>query len=354
MITWFSSLSVQVQAALIGAVSTLVVLFFRDLIFKIFQESREKKRTAANVYRKYSDPLAAASTSLIWCLDEIFFAEGRGTFLKEPEPKSKYENYKRRSTLYRLAALLGWIRAIKRELSFLSLNNRKNLQKLEEAINSFESALADGPHVEIERLNRLCELWNIDIPDDKQIKSPLGAQIDLLIKEHLHSEKVSVATKLTEDSQSKLCMEVVKLVCSRLRINNLSSDILNETKARAIQQIAIREAWLYRDWQSGIGDLMIREIQTGIRRFEILGYKDFEGIILHGNNEERRWVARLSSLFDGVDVTGADRYDARVEQLRNTMIATAKLVKVLSEIGKGKEGMSDLTLNVASKILNEN
>ena len=119
----------------------------------------------------------------------------------------------------------------------------------------------------------------------------------------------------------------------------------------AIQELSRKESWLYRDWQAGIGDLMIIKIDHSARNFAVIGFKEFETFILSGTDEQKRWVDRLNKLFDNLDVSGADRYDARVQQLWNTMVATAKLVKTLAKVKTRQHIVSKDTICIADKIL---
>ncbi|MHC4518695.1 MAG: hypothetical protein ACYTAS_08920, partial [Planctomycetota bacterium] len=118
-------------------------------------------------------------------------------------------------------------------------------------------------------------------------------------------------------------------------------------------QISIRESWLYRDWQAGIGDLMIAKTSSGQRNFEVVGYKDFESMVLAGKKEEERWLARLKGTLDDLDVSGADEFDARVNQLRTTMIANAKLIRALAQVKTRQHLVSDKTLRIADEILRD-
>ncbi len=61
-----------------------------------------------------------------------------------------YNEYKRTSTLYRIATFLGWVRALNIELSALS-RNADRASSVYQAIEEAQKALADGPHVELHR-----------------------------------------------------------------------------------------------------------------------------------------------------------------------------------------------------------
>ncbi|MHC4268432.1 MAG: hypothetical protein ACYSTS_08200 [Planctomycetota bacterium] len=347
---WLFTLPVQAQAAIIGACVTLIGIFLRDLLFKLLQEYREERKSAIEIFRKYADPLTSSATSLLWRFHEIFYHKERSVYLKEP--RTEFENYKKISTTYRLASILGWIRAYRRELSFLQAKNKKQLITIEESINSIERALADGPHIEQKRLEGLIVLWKLNAQLSNCSRPRLAIIINNIIKPFLHDAKVELASKLPSQQQYQLCNQIAEILCDELKMNHLSDQVINETKARAIQELSIKESWLYRDWQEGIGDLMIMEIDHSSRKFAVVGFKEFENFLLSGTDEQKRWIDRLNNIFINLDVSGADIYDARVQQLRNTMVAIAKLVKALAKVKTRQHIVSKETISIADNILN--
>ena len=79
------------------------------------QENAEKKR---DIYEKYAQPLAADAVNLLWRLDEILFKQ-RAQYLALEAPATPFNEYKLISTCYRIGAVVGWIRAIRLEQSYL-------------------------------------------------------------------------------------------------------------------------------------------------------------------------------------------------------------------------------------------
>lgn len=108
----------RVQAAVVVALVTLSVALLGEMFVRV-RERRVRRESATTVYRKYADPLAAASTALFYRLREIFDERGGGFYLQNHEHVVRYEHYKAISTLYRLAAFLGWVQGLKRELFFV-------------------------------------------------------------------------------------------------------------------------------------------------------------------------------------------------------------------------------------------
>ena len=353
--SWFSNLNESVQAALVGAAASLLVLAVRDVAVKFWELRVERRRTALAVYKQYADPLANSASSLMWRLHEIFHAPGRATFLVNQDPRTSFESYKRRSTLYRIASLLGWIRALRRELSFLSLADNRRLAPVDGAIFRLEASLADGPHVERERLNRLCAFWEWEQPQDEARAAGIAASLERIVKKRQHQAGVHVADQLEVRDQEELCLAVVSALGQELGTRSLSPEEIGAQRAAIIRRIAVREAWLYRDWQSGLGDLLILETKRGDRRFEVVGYRDFERLLLSSERPDGIWIERLSQMIDGIDLTTSDaeRYDARIDQLRNTMVAVAALVLALNQASPRRQPVQSTAIEKARWILED-
>lgn len=350
MINWLRSLDVPIQAALIAAFVTIFSILLKDMLFKKMEEGQEKRRYALDVYRNYADPLAYAATSLFWRMREILTQDGRGSFLKSSGAGTQFDRYKYESTLYRLAVLIGWLRAYRRELTLFSLSDPKKLAVLNKAIGEFEKGLADGAHVEVQRIKSLAALWCISVPSDAQSLSRTAVAVEQTLKSSLQLAGVDLAKSLTAEDQKKLCRDVADVIAEQIQIEQLSDNIIQETLARAVRSLSIREAWLYRDFQSAIGDMMIREVKDGARRYEVIGFRDFEALLLSNDEVDKRWITRLGRILDGLDISGADRFDARVEMLEETLIATIEMLEALAKIDPKRGAVSMLTLEECGKL----
>lgn len=349
MFGWFSALDVRLQAAIIAGVVALIGILLKDLVIARWQERRSARQTTVSVYRSYADPLASAATSLLWRLHEIFYRE---SYYLQPEGEPTiYERYKQISTLYRLARLLGWIRAYQRELTFLPEAEPGKLNTIQEAITKFESALADGSDVELQRLESLSALWGLKLSENEEEKARVANALERVLKRSLHTARIRLATHLEPAAQRELCLKARELLAKELKTTPISDAIFEETLARATQSLSIRESWLYRDFQAGIGDLMIEVSPSHTRRFDVIGYRNFEAMVYEGSDEERRWLQRLANTIESLDISGADRFDARVELLRNTLFATAELVLALTTGETRRSLVSAQTVDVAKKIL---
>ena len=334
--SWISAPAIL--AAALTAVFTLVGILFKDLFLKRLEEGRSDRRAETAIYERYSNPLVTSAISLLHRLNEILFKEHRPIYLQKrtrlaqgADLHRSYLFYKRLSTAYRVAAVLGWIRACRREFSYLRIAEPVKAQDVDRAIESFEKALADGGWVEQERVLRLCELWQLGR------MSPLGAndgverlgvKINNLLWDILdesHSAKEDAAA-LRDEMKRDLCRRTADCITSFLSTNPVSDTSMDRTWPDAFNIITMREAWIYRDWQSAIGDLMTRTSELGARGFEIVGYGEFEQFAGSGTEQQKAALDRLLAVFDGLDLSIQDRFDCRPRQLRAVAEATAKLV----------------------------
>lgn len=345
---WFNNLSPHAQAALIAALVTLAGILIKDLLIALWQDRKKSQKELLAIFQKYADPLSSAATSLLWRLNEIFSKEGRGAYLKSDAPPNPYNSYKKISTLYRLAGLIGWIRAFRRELSYLRVRDKKGFQSMQRALDDFESALADGPQMELEKLERLVRLWNLPPPTDDSDKSTLAVEIEQTMHRQFHAEGVYEGGAVSPEAKKRICSSIATLLSNRLKAKPLSAEIVNETKSRAFDILTIKETWFYRDWQVALGDLMIASIEGSPRQFDVIGFGAFESIWISDDDQEKRLLIRLNAIIDGLDVSITD--DCRVRQLKKIFQATARLVKALASISTGRDTISSATLGVAQKV----
>lgn len=358
-IPWFLALPPASQAALIaaivgglaGAAATLLAGVLRDIAAKWWTDRRGDRRSADEVYRRYAEPLAAAATSLMWRLNEMFGKDGRSSFLTAREPRTDFEDYKLRSTYYRLAALLGWLRALRRELSFLRLAGKHRIDIIEDAIDNLERSLADGHHVELQRLKGLLHIWALPSVAEERLRLRLAVDLENCVKRALQTEPVASALELSPAGQSALCTEAAALICMSAKFAPISADVLAETRSRAIRQVAIREAWLYRDWQAAVGDLVLRESTAGNRRFDVIGFGDFESLMLEPTPAQFRILCRIGSMFHDVDLDHADPFDARPATLNALLCATAALVHEIAKVRVSAPLVSRATVAAAKHIV---
>jgi hypothetical protein len=347
--------AVSLETAAIAAVGALLGVILKDIIFKLVEDYRTKKETLRAVYARYADPLSIATVSLLWRLHEALEQPGRGRFLKligVPPTTNKYSTfgvYKKLSTLYRLAALLGWIRACRREFSYLKVAESEAHGPIELAIGEFEHALADGPAVAIERLVQLCSLWEIKESLSEEARQTLAVDLEIAIDEFFQNLNVDEVSLLTDDQKLALASSTSKVITASLSLDDVPRVALESSFARASQIVDFKEAWIYRDWQSAIGDLMLVPIDGAERRFEVIGFSEFESMCTDGTDVQKKWILRLSAVFDGVDLAWKDPYDHRPSQLGAVLHATASLALALSS-SVDKRNISEKSRQLAGRI----
>jgi hypothetical protein len=345
------------KSALIGLAGVVLGFVIRDALLPVyfFRRKREteledqfrKRRDelenqyrneliqARDVVRLYADPLLQSCTSLNFRLKEVLEQKGRATFLLPQTPQSEFVIYKRISTLYRLAALLAWIRAYRIERSYLDPNDVGGRpSEIERVVQDIESALADGPRVETQRLNELLRIWVPSCPTVSEHGGrDLAIAIDNVLRSILTQEKKTHALELTDDGKGQLCSEAAEIISHGLSVN-IPPQLITGELSRAIVFFGIKEAYVYRDWQQAIGDLLLTKLTGTPRRFDVMGYAQFESLFLGSDvarETERRWIRRLDAVFAGLEPDKEDVFDARRDQLKRIRQASERLQRVLEE-----------------------
>lgn len=122
----------------------------------------------------------------------------------------------------------------------------------------------------------------------------------------------------------------------------------------------MREAWIFRDQQAAIGDLMLQELHgatgpavSGARRFEVMGYGTFDAMLREPDEgaPEQRWIELLQRVLTGLNVREDDGSDARVYQLRTTLLATAKILVAVAGVEERPGSVDGETARRAREII---
>lgn len=350
MIEWFSNLSETVKAAIIGAaigaIVALISMLFKDWLFQLLSESRKSKKERNDTFKKYANPIILSSVSLAFRIKEIF--ENRGYFLLDNAPKNTFNKYKYISTLYRICSLLGWIRASKKEISFIEVKQKK-FKSIEDALQKLENSLADGTHIEISRVEHLCREWNLNYGSlNSETKKKLGIEIEHIFRQYIFEKNVQLPTELDNEEQVKLLKAIADFICRETKNENLEIELIREKQKTTIKEISRRENWIYRDWQLAIGDLMIVEVENMSRKYDIIGYGDFECLYETAPEPQRRWIERVDNMFRNLNVFIDDRFDARGLQLKNAYVSVLDIIEAHVSI-QGYTCISKETLNVLRK-----
>ncbi|MCU7549828.1 hypothetical protein OCK74_11920 [Chitinophagaceae bacterium LB-8] len=338
-----------IAAAIIGAGISVLTILTKDYWFPILTERRNTKAKRRQTFRKYANPLMISSIVLLYRIKEIFY---RGYFLLDISPKNYFNDYKYISSIYRLLALIGWIRASKIELSYIEVEKTDDYKYIEKAITEFEKSLADGEHIEQSVLENLAEHWNLPINSlQKEDKNKLGVNIEKIIDEYCFKEKVEIPLELSEETKQNLAKAVSDLICTTIKCSKVDKEIINETVKTTIKEMSRVEAWIFRDWQSALGDMMIKKASNDTeRKFEVIGFKEFEQLYTSNEPEDRKWIERIDRLFRNLDVSLNDRFDARTQQFKNIYKATYGLLEAYSKVNTSDIDLTGDALNKLKKL----
>ena len=338
--------SPQVVAALLALAGVVVGLIARDIVMAIYLVRQKRAQDLADrqeaegkqhqdLVRLYSDPLKDAVTSLRHRLKEIV-EQKQARYLLADSPNISFLEYKRISTLYRIAAVLGWIRAIRRERSYLDPQQASGSVEMQ-AISAFEETLADGRHVELHRLDELSNLWRVSTIAPEQ-KGDIASLIDGERADFLAMKKVLSASDLSDPDQVELAERCAAIIRRGAGVD-IPADLIAATAKQSTVTFGIKEAYIYRDWQVAIGDMMLLEDKRGTRHFSVLGFGVFEELVLEARKETgshvARWIGRLERLIHDLDMTQIGMFDARREQLRTIYNCVIKLEVALEQRIRG-------------------
>ena len=345
----------EVLTALIGTATGVVLAIVSSLVIPLALKRQEKVEQRRSVHEKYAQPLAADAVNLLWRLDEILF-KGRAQYLHEDAPPTPFNVYKRISTCYRLAAVLGWVRAIELEQSYLFFGEDVSVEDLRAAVADLKSALADSPHVEAHVLHGLAEMWGVPLPAD-----PAGvaraAACGNAEMQHVLAEFGLIHYRdlcgLDEAGQTQVVQRMSAAITGALGRPPVDVALLRATRARALECMAVKQAWIYRDWQQAIGTLMIRPIGGAARRFDVLDYGTFERQFTDEQSDERPWMERLEAVVVGIDVANPDHADFRVAQLRAVGRALAALVCAIERLDLERRILDPKACQLARQVLAE-
>jgi len=338
------------KPAIIGATVAILIMLSKDLIIKLWFDNRKSKKDELIVFRQYADPLSNATMSLLWRLNEIFKQKHKSSYL-HIKYTTDYAVYKRVSTVYRLASLLGWLHAFQKELALLKTKDNNELQEIKNSINEFRAALADGTHIELERLKGFMELWNFNFKDC-QTNSIVASCIDNEIKDFVAKKELTRALDLTDEDKFELVKLITTEMAENYKVNKVPDDIIKQTTAQAIQLCSLKESWIYRDWQDAIGDMMLIENKSETRKYDVIGFYEFSNKLKSADNKDVEWITRIEDVFYDLDVTGANKADMRLEQLKHVVKSTSNLMLSLTANDKQRKVLMSKTIKLANKLIN--
>lgn len=356
--SWFKHLDPAVQAALVAgavALAVAVVTAISTTTNQLLTAWLNRRNAVAgerdlrrDLYRKYADPLTSAAESLYWRLHEIF-EDGRSGYLAPGGGRTRFEHYKASSTRYRLACLLGWMTALQRELTLCNAQPDKSVAAMRDAVAKLEFAMAEGGHIERRKADRLAELWDLRLTD----LDIAGRVIDPIVDRRRHESGVDSAARLGADAQVSLLQEVAHALSRHSTTISAKTELIQETRVEAIAALSTREAWLYRDWQTAIGDWMLVEAAGGARRFDVRSYRSFAAAEIQPADDDKESLARLNEVTDDLDVQGDPLDDARIGQLRDVYSAVARLILRFHEVEPSRSAVGAAALRHATQTLTD-
>jgi hypothetical protein len=325
-----TSILTPIIAALIGSAFAIAGILLKEHFILRANARHARSETQKDIVRSYMAPLTSGCEKLIWRFKEVFI-DNRHQWLMSNTLPISYNEHKRVSTLYRIATLLGWIRAINLELNALEQGSSRFTGPLATAIGSFQSALADGPHTELRRLEQLCTSWNVDI---KQLtlaqKQSLAVDLEVEYYKVAGSrlrENPDYLLDLSDSKKLECCVALAAFLAEKLHIKSLSSEFVQERVQFALESLAYEESLIYREWQEAIGDAMLVSEQGSIRKFRIIGYADFSKLL----RTRSPWISAFRTSIDDINFAVIDKRDVRLQQLLKLAKAVADMLDAIAK-----------------------
>ena len=319
-----SPLLIGVSSALIGAASALVVATIREY-WNRGKAKRERAQSENDIYRRYLAPLCDACEKIVWRAEEIFIGRRHAYLLTETLPLD-FNSYKRTSTLYRIATLIGWIRGMTLELRALPTARKGKGVPIVEQIAAFQKALADGPHVEEHRLASMAELWAIDLSDlDAAQRADLAMRFEIEAHRVTEGQLKSPGAPVRDmpaKARQAVCKSLIEFLTTEAGTPRRVGTLEPAQTGQAIKALGYREALLYRDWQDALGDAMIEPDPHSERRFRIIGYEEFSAKL----ETDTPWFRVFKTSIDDIDLTNPDPLDVRARQMGEISAAVAAIL----------------------------
>ena len=330
-----NSVQVTIFSSILSAIIALTVVFINRLF-----DNRKTKKEKYDTVKKYANPIIFASEQLAGRLKEIL--EFNGAYLLPKAPMNGYFKYKFDSTTYRLNSLLGLIHAAQKEQSYIEGTKIRHNKKIQSSIHKFQKTLADGSQVEVSILNDLGKLFNLNISNLEDSKKALIAvELEKIVFYYIPDSVKKNVINISNEMQVEMLQKILDFICSEINHTKINKIIIEENRVTAIKEISREFCWIYRDWQFAIGDIMIKEIKDANRRFDVIGFPEFQ--LIHKSNY---WLKKTDDLFSNLDVSVEDRFDSRVKQLKQIYDSIIELISTLREIVKKEESISESSFDV--------
>lgn len=340
---------IPLWSALIGATSALLTIFMKEYIFVKLHRRESKRLSEIEIYRQYLAPLCSISEKLTWRFKEIFI-DKRHQFLLSSTLPLAFNQYKRNSTLYRIAVFIGWMRAIEMELNALPRGGSSIVLPISDQLEAFRKALADGLHVELYRLEQIASVWGIDLQSlAREDKIKLATKFEVAmygaVGERLKEDQKYLET-IGDEERLEICCKLADFICTSIGRKKMDRPYIKETVSRVISSLSYRESLIYRDWQDAIGDSMLERDHDSVRRFKVIGYQLFEQLL----TQDTPWMKVFSSSIVDINFDEIDPNDFRSKQIKDIAIAVSNLIVAVSE-SEDKDLIAENTLGEAKKLV---
>jgi len=328
--------------AMTATLTTILVFFAKEWLDNR-RDRKAESQQKLDVFKLYGEPLSMAAKALVDRLMEVFQYEAQ--YFRAKRRKSERDVYHYVSTMYRLCSVLGWIRAASRELSNLAVADRATTHHIQDSIQALRAALADGRVHPGARISYFGEKWQMEVSPLLEEKAEETEEaIDTLIGDELQGKARRMLVNMPAEEQQSLLRKVADYLSKELGQEPISDEILLAHRSKILRILSRTEAWIYRDWQHAIGDIMLKEAtqENSLRRLEVMGYLDFERMYVahEGDPNAHRWLERVERLFYNLNLTVDEKIDTRAAQLRKTCSALIQLCFALEDADKTNDFLS--------------
>ncbi|SFP41421.1 hypothetical protein SAMN05421810_102517 [Amycolatopsis arida] len=120
--------------------SSAVVTVLLGALFESRRRRGERDEERRHLVRRFRDPLLQAASGLLWRASNVI-KDGDNRFLLEDT--ARHRDYVRYESAYRLAAYLGWVELLFREVRFVDLGNARRNRRLVELLARVQNALSE-------------------------------------------------------------------------------------------------------------------------------------------------------------------------------------------------------------------
>ena len=324
-------------AALVGGlISGILGPLLKDVFIQRWNERRSDQKLRGQIEQNYFAPLSASAEKLIWRMSEILISQRSHFLMLKTNPKD-FSQYKRLSTLYRIAALLGWIRAINLELSALPRGGFGITSPVFKALSKVQSAMADGHGVEERRIRSFCKACDINISAlaGDQLSS-LAASFEVAMYAIAGDELRDNHHHLLNSTvlhQEFICRSLLQFLADKGLVCSLNEEQFRSVLESLVGCLGYREALIYREWQDAIGDaVIVKDEYSTARKYRIISFEEFERLLVSGTFN---WVKPLRKFIEDVDFESLDLMDERPKHLHDLTKGVAEVLVAISDSSQG-------------------